>query len=545
MLRLHIWMAGLFLMASCASRIPPSGGPKDTMPPEVTSSFPESGSLGFTGDLISLDVSEFVQLKDAGSGILISPPLKTPPLVSLKGKSVQIRFREKLAENTTYTIIIGPSVVDLTEGNALKEYSLVFSTGSVLDSLKLEGSVQDAFSKKPVKNALVMLYPLMNDSLPAKTLPIKLGRTDEAGNYLINHIREGSYMAFALQDGNSNFLYDLPEEKTGFTDTLIRIAPGQSAKANFRLSVNPEQRQRLMKQTFTQPGRITLNYARPVDSWKLSLPDGTTDPLWTSSFVPESDSLVAWLPRPASDTIRLISETTADELIRYDTLIIRIRTALTISARKGSGGAADTSLKFGNNLKGGKLIPDDTLRITSSRPIRSVDPSKMILLRENDTLAFQFPGKPIISRMGYSIAGFSSGGKKLKLLLLPGAFQDVYGVKNDTIRLEFKDFEEDDLGTLRFNINGKLPPGNWYWELINKQGDLILGAPYVDEEPLFVPNLIPGLFSVRLIRDQNSNRKWDHGNFYRKIQPEEILHYPSEINVRAGWDLEQTWELGD
>ncbi len=50
-----------------------------------------------------------------------------------------------------------------------------------------------------------------------------------------------------------------------------------------------------------------------------------------------------------------------------------------------------------------------------------------------------------------------------------------------------------------------------------------------------------GKYNVRLIEDSNGNRKWDTGNYLEKIQPEKIIYYWKEIDLRANWDMNETF----
>ena len=49
--------------------------------------------------------------------------------------------------------------------------------------------------------------------------------------------------------------------------------------------------------------------------------------------------------------------------------------------------------------------------------------------------------------------------------------------------------------------------------------------------------LSPGKYVVRLIEDINQNREWDTGNYLEKIQPEKVIYYWKEIDLRANWDI--------
>jgi hypothetical protein len=56
-------------------------------------------------------------------------------------------------------------------------------------------------------------------------------------------------------------------------------------------------------------------------------------------------------------------------------------------------------------------------------------------------------------------------------------------------------------------------------------------------------NLPPANYLVRIIFDENGNRKWDTGSYLEDRQPERVIYYPQPIEVRANWELEQTFTL--
>jgi hypothetical protein len=55
--------------------------------------------------------------------------------------------------------------------------------------------------------------------------------------------------------------------------------------------------------------------------------------------------------------------------------------------------------------------------------------------------------------------------------------------------------------------------------------------------------LDPAKFTLRVIYDVNGNKEWDSGNFLEKRQAEEVIYFPKEIDVRANWDVDQTFDL--
>lgn len=213
--------AVLFIHA-CANPVSPTGGPKDTTPPEIIRSIPLNQSVNFTGDRVIMTFSEFVTLKDMNTQLVVSPPLSEPPVFSMRGKSMTMKFEEPLRENSTYNFFFGDAIVDLTEANPLTNYSFSFSTGPVLDSLSIKGKLLNAFNLQPVKSAFVMLYDSIYDSVPYKQRPYYLARTSETGDFVLNNLRDSKYLMFALTDINGNYMYDMPTEEIAFLDSLVR-----------------------------------------------------------------------------------------------------------------------------------------------------------------------------------------------------------------------------------------------------------------------------------------------------------------------------------
>ncbi len=206
------------ILQQCANPVMPRGGPKDEQPPGVVQSNPANRSVNFIENTIEITFDEFVKLSNTQSEVLISPPLNKNPEYRLRGKTLQIKFEEELVPNTTYTIFFGDAIGDLTENNPVSGYSFVFSTGPVLDSMSIEGLVNNAFDLMAPEDAVVMLYDRAPDTIPVDSLPYLLrplyvARTDETGHFRLANLKDTRYKIFALSDMNSNFLYDMPGEK--------------------------------------------------------------------------------------------------------------------------------------------------------------------------------------------------------------------------------------------------------------------------------------------------------------------------------------------
>lgn len=161
--------------------------------------------------------------------LVISPPMKEMPEIRMRGKTLVIEFMEDLRENTTYTLSFGETIKDLNEGNILRNFEFVFSTGEKLDSLGVLGMAVQAFNLEFPETEdplFVMLYENLSDSAPLLEIPDYVGKITPQGAFLINNIRPGTYRLFALQDLNRSYKYDVPEEMIGFIDTTLLLDPG-------------------------------------------------------------------------------------------------------------------------------------------------------------------------------------------------------------------------------------------------------------------------------------------------------------------------------
>ena len=535
-----IVMIGL-LLSSCASRVQPNGGAKDTQAPKLISSEPANEATLFKGDNIILNFDEFVELKDGGTGIIVSPPLINPPDISLKGKSIQIRFKETLDTSTTYTVSIGKSVTDITEGNTFPEMGFAFSTGEKIDSMRISGNVSDAYTNKPSKGTLIMLYNELNDSLPYKKTPRYFARSDDQGNYTIRNIKKGTYLIFALDDANSNYLFDQPDEKIGFQINPLVVDSSNLASINFRMTLEKQTRQRLLKNTFEQPGKIILKYAVPVENLSISSQDGT--PInYYSEFKSGDDSLIVWVPKNTTDSLTIFCKSTALGIDRTDTLAFSTAKKSRLKAGRNSKVKSDTLLTFSTNIENGKIRFSEKLKIVPNHPSKLIHPDRIFWVIAKDTIT--------IANTQNSETGFafeyslpSMPANTGNLVCMPGAFRDIFSMENDTTSIPVSILTEDDLGLLDFKIQSSLLSDPLLLELLDSKNKVAFKQKVKLGESLVFENLIAGKYTARLIVDSNNDGQWTNGKFFTRKSPEIMHYFSGDITIRSGWDLELEWNL--
>ncbi len=105
----------IFVSPGCANIIPPSGGPRDTTPPVLLFVTPADSTRNFDKDRIVFEFDEYVELQDIPANLIVSPTPLVNPQVNRKLKTVTVRLKDSLEENTTYSINFGKSIVDYNE----------------------------------------------------------------------------------------------------------------------------------------------------------------------------------------------------------------------------------------------------------------------------------------------------------------------------------------------------------------------------------------------------------------------------------------------
>ena len=152
-------MLHILLLSSCANIIPPSGGAKDSLPPNLVSALPKDSAINVLPKLITLTFDEFVSLQDINNNLIVSPTLKNLPIVDNKLRNVTVKFKDSLEANTTYSLNFGNAIKDVNEGNILKNFRYVFSTGNSIDNFTYKGKVFLA-EKGTVDSTLVVILHL-------------------------------------------------------------------------------------------------------------------------------------------------------------------------------------------------------------------------------------------------------------------------------------------------------------------------------------------------------------------------------------------------
>ena len=517
----------LLVLVKCAKRTSPTGGPKDSIPPRLINSSPKINTTFFDKDGFTLTFDEYVTLKDVGKQLVVSPPLssskyKVYPTTGAS-KKISLELSDSLMKNTTYTFNFGESIVDFNESNPIQYLTYILSTGATIDSLYLKGKITDAFEKETENFITLQLYPIdstYKDSTIYTNKPLYVTSTLDTVVYRFQNLRAGKYNLIAIQDLAGNYLFDQNVDKIGFINQPIELP--KDSIINLRLF---KERSNFYWDApyFINDHHVALAYFGEYnnESFKMisRVPD-SFEALVTKNR--ESDSLDYWFKGAVLDSIKF-------ELEIKDTL--RTKTAY-------SKEPINDSLIVKKSTQG-SLRLKEKLELESNLPITKVDSTK-IKIFNIDTLPISASLKVLenFDRIRVDFEVLPSD--KYEITLFPNALQDFWGRTHDTLVFRTTTRKIEDYGNIYLRIQHDTP-NPLIIELLKSKKVIRRYVNIIPGNKYSFELLDPGIYNVRLIEDVNNNSKWDTGIYLKKIQPEKVIYYWKDIELRANWDMNETF----
>ena len=542
------------LLTACAQQQALTGGEKDEDPPKIDESVSTpNNQTNFEKQIIEFVFDEYIQIQNALKLVVVSPPLERIPTITTKLKKLQFKFAEEevLKEDATYSINFGDAVKDLTEGNPVPNFKFVFSTGDFIDSLKLEGTIVDALTGEPVKDALYMLYRNLADSVVQTEKPLYFGKTDAEGVFKIENIKAGQYKAFSLEDQDLNYLYNIPTERIGFSMDTLLITDSTATKIEaaifepYSLVLKP-------KANVKQYGLVTLAFKRDPFDATIELED-----VGQTSFIETvEDTIKVWYHTPDS--------------IDWNILVHRDTITDTIGVKALPKNLAQKKLNLPQKRRskkgdvGTQLNPMKPIKLSFNHPITAIDTS-LIFFREDsvqvteviDTFNLSVDSSFVEATSDtviYIQASFEIDSidqrtvvinypwketLKYELQILPGAIKDLYNLENiDTLNKTYLVKEQKDFGSIKLMASEMDSLQQYHFELLfnnNVVTDFDISGRTTYERKF--EGLPPGKYSVKVIEDINANGRWDSGDYFKKLQPERISTAVLE-ELKANWEVE-------
>ena len=592
----------VILVYACASTNSgmPDGGPYDEEPPRFVGSNPRPYATKSKEKKISIEFDEFIKLEKVAEKVVVSPPQLEQPEIKASGKKVVVNLVDSLKPNTTYTIDFSDAITDNNEGNPLGNFTFAFSTGELIDTLEVAGTVLGAADLEPVKGIMVGLHSDLSDSAFYKKPFDRVSRTDSRGHFVIRGIAPGKYRIYALMDGNQNYLYDSRTEMIAFGDSIIvptmeaamrqdtlwkdtvtidtiksvgytRFLPDDIILRAFK-GVN--ERQYLAKSERDKENHFILSFSAKADTLP-TLKGLNFDE--KDAFIVESnlgnDSICYWIKDSLvyqKDTLEvqldyLYTDTLNQLVPKRDTVYLankltrEQREKLQKKANEEKEKERRKREKKGDTIK---VEPTKFLTmnvdapssfdiyrniyLTFEEPVAAVDTASIHMEVKADSLwkpiPFLFLADSVAPRQ-YEILAEWEPDKEYQLTIDSMAFKGIYGLHTDKVQQTVKVKKADEYGTILLNIKGAAPEA--VAELLDGSGNVLRQQPVTPEGTADFYYLNPSTkYYIRLFNDRNKNGRWDTGDYDKKIQPEEVFYFPKVWEMKANFEFEENWTPG-
>lgn len=587
----------------------PDGGPYDETPPQIVSvTQPEELQRNYRPGgktRINLTFSERVTIKDAQDKVIVSPPQLEMPEISASGRRVAVTLFDTIRAGLTYTIDFSDAIEDVTEGNPLGNYTYIFSTGAQVDTMQVGGYVLDAENLEPIKGILVGLYTCTDSVRNADELRQKpferVARTDANGYFSIKGVaRDRQYDIYALQDMDQDFRFSQPAEQIAFSHDVV--TPGSFADVRYdTLWVDTLRWDdiRVVPYTHFTPDDVVLLAFKEAHQPRYLLKSQREVPeYFTTYFTAPSavapvieglnfdarnafvenrnatiDTITYWLrdaellrqdtlalkytyevwddtlaaTRLQTDTLELVPHLTFDRRAKnQEAELQKWEKAREKRHRRGDySDEVPPTTRLEVKMPATTFAPDRNPRVVFSQPITRLDTARIHLMLKIDSLYTEVPWlmdsvpHDILAR---EIRADWRSGQEYRLVFDTIAVESIYGLDTDDKSFDLKITKDEELSTLFVTIPDATPAT--IVQLVDQQDKVQYEAPMTEGRAEFY-YLKPGKYYLRCYDDRNGNRRWDPGEYDGLVPPEDVYYCPDEITLKAAWDHDHSWRLGD
>lgn len=586
------------MMSSCANPgSGPDGGAYDETPPKIISMSPKLGKRHANPRKIEIIFDENIKLDNPQEKVTVSPAQVDPPEISSSGKRITVTLHDTLKPNTTYTIDFGEAISDNNEGNPFGNFTYYFSTGDALDTMEIAGTVVDAQTLAPVKGVLVGLYNEDDDSA-FQTRPFdRVARTSEDGKFSIKGVRNGSYKLYALKDVDGDLMFSSRSEIMGFTDKTYQTSSFpdirydtiwrdtvyyDSIKVVHYTHYTPDDVVILAFQHADKP-RHFLKKQRDVPEWfrmYFTGPSGHRPEITGLNFdandrfveisSPFNDTITYWLKDSAllkQDTLAFAysymetDDSTGMDTLRTDTfeLVPRMTMARKLKERaeemkrfekerekrhkRGDYSQETLPAEFIELIVKvqGNLPPNENIPISIKQPFARFDESRVHLYLGPDTARTEAPfrlDRHETDPMLYVLRGEWNYEQQYTLVIDSAAAENIYGLVNRKVEKRFKISKQEEFGSVFVTLPDA--DSSAIVQLMQDDKRVVRQEHYSEGSADFF-YVKPGKYYLRMFIDDDGDDLWTPGDYSERRQPERMYYYNKQVDVRANWDTEITW----
>lgn len=535
----------------CANPGRPTGGPKDTIPPTLIHAVPISGTTNFKDQIIELEFSEYINADKLKQELIITPKTDIQYKSIAKRNRLIIKLNEPLIDSTTYYFNFANGVTDITEKNPVVNLALAFSTGPFIDSMSVQGSVQELLTVEPGKGYVVSLYPYSDTLDYFSDSPMYFTTANDSGNYKLNYIKKGQYKIISFNDDNSNFMLDPETEAYGFLSDIInldsatKLPPMRTVLQNIKpltlINIRPTGRY------------VEIKFNKQVDRYTL-----TPEYLQHNIIGENNDIIRLYKPEQINYKDSLTSYITAS-----DSLDNQITDTLTYVFLESNRKPSVFSYTIPNKIE---IVNNPLFTINFNKPIKSSNPDS-IFIRADSIFSFH-PSIEFNWNENYTVLNLSlslnqdsllsafeasipkdtaandstrqlrstASQRKLEIVLNKNSFLSVENDTSSTKTIPLQKSQPKAAGTLQLDV--QTDKKSFIVQLIDKAQKVKYQRK--NKKQINITSIKPDTYTIRVLIDTNEDGKWSYGNLLKNEQPEEVFLYPEEISIRENWIVEMS-----
>ena len=546
-------------LCSCALQLPPSGGPPDKIPPEILKSEPKTGTLNFNSQKVVFEFNKYMNKSQVIDNLYISPNIKYD--FSWSAKTLEIEFLDKLDTNTTYSVNLGTDYTDLKGNKPANAYSLVFSTGTKLDSGIIRGLIIDK------KMDLISVFAYKIDNINPDTLDIRHKKPDyrvmvgTSGKFELQALKDGIYRVMAIRDMNKDGLYDEGTDGFGATESDFTVSKTQTPPS-ITMKIGPPidlARPMLYNVETVTKSVIRANFSKPMaansiskNSFKLADTSKKLNIEIVSAYSLSSnlnkveiitktplDTNLKWKLTAVTDSIFVPKDTvgnrlsdTASSTIFYsiadeDTLKIKLPTLNIKDSTKNVNTFFNIDINFNTGVNIDSLSKTIEFVVFPSK--ENVKFS-IIQMAEN---SFKIKPESKLNPdawygFGMKFRDFTAlNGSKLKDTILIYRFQTLddrnlggaNGILTDSSKCS---------GKYIINLISKLSGNSYSTKALPSDSSMSWEINYLPQDT----------YTADFFCDSDGNDKFSYGNAFPYKYCEKFKLYPTDINIKPRWKVE-------
>ena len=530
----------LILLNSCAAVKAPSGGPKDTIPPELIGSEPPQGTTGWNGGKIRLYFSEYMSETGLEKAFSISPKLKGQWAVELQDDVIVIEIPEELESNRTYILTMSRDLKDEHGVSLEKGGQIAFSTGDIIDSGEISGKLYD--EEKVSVHLWKWEEDVHRDSVYFYQ-PEYSTDADDDGSFILQYLSSGRYCILGVgresvgrPAGPAVFRLGLPISEALFLNDQDIIA-----NVTMRMKTHKSPLKLTRSDVVDQRwGRLFFNRSveeLPLENLVYIIQEDTLLFIPEIFSDPENDNNLIFFVDSLNRNVKTIVKST---LIKNENKIVL--DSVKIKAKVPS----KTDTTFLEIKKPGKtliLSPDKDggppVEFILSRPVKKYRPLFTYTLTKNDT---DMVAMNIVWETPMKINFLPKNGWE-ENLIYSFTLESL-----DTLRYVSL---EDSIYSIKINTKDRLGYGRLKGMIINQQiQQLVVEAvsienfsdrypTIVNSDSTFELNTLPsGKYTLLFFEDADNSQDYSYGEVFPFKPAEWFYVYPDTIDIRANWDYE-------